>query len=382
MKNGVHGVRARRTALADAVSGVAASLLSLWLFYPVDVWKTNAAAGNAPVVWGSIQNWRALYAGWAAKSLHTASSSFCYFYLYSWILSIWKGNRSSNEISTIARLCLSAVAAMANTFLTLPLDVLSSQQQTDRRRTALRYTQDGHELEQQSKQPPSPWRMQNDTPSTDMLITMSEQLETEAEDGTNLPERQPGPNNGCKSEPRKYRTQATRILESSPSNIQEWVTSNFSRHQPFTLREILSLWKGLWPSLLLCSNPAIHFTVFDSAKTHLLNQQSHKSSLSLVEAFILGLLAKLVATIATYPLIRAKIMLMVTNQSNLWPCLRDEYAQHGVGGLYKGCRVQLLHTLLKTAFLMMARERINQSTSRMVLPNMSFSARSTVPPQQ
>jgi hypothetical protein len=31
---------------------------------------------------------------------------------------------------------------------------------------------------------------------------------------------------------------------------------------------------------------------------------------------------------------------------------------------------------------MMARERINQSTSRMVLPNMSFSARSTVPPQQ
>ncbi|EEC50331.1 predicted protein [Phaeodactylum tricornutum CCAP 1055/1] len=280
MKNGVHGVRARRTALADAVSGVAASLLSLWLFYPVDVWKTNAAAGNAPVVWGSIQNWRALYAGWAAKSLHTASSSFCYFYLYSWILSIWKGNRSSNEISTIARLCLSAVAAMANTFLTLPLDVLSSQQQTDRRRTAL------------------------------------------------------------------------------------------------------SLWKGLWPSLLLCSNPAIHFTVFDSAKTHLLNQQSHKSSLSLVEAFILGLLAKLVATIATYPLIRAKIMLMVTNQSNLWPCLRDEYAQHGVGGLYKGCRVQLLHTLLKTAFLMMARERINQSTSRMVLPNMSFSARSTVPPHQ
>ena len=131
-----------------------------------------------------------------------------------------------------------------------------------------------------------------------------------------------------------------------------------------------SLWKGIGPSLLLCSNPAINFTVFDSIKGSVLSRHrttSSKKRLTLTESFLLGVLAKFVATMATYPLIRAKVLLMVTHRSSMLQTLLEEYNQQGISGLYKGCNLQLLHTLLKSAFLMMARERINDSTQRMIL---------------
>ena len=34
----------RRKALADAMAGVAGSLVALWTFYPLDVWKTHLQA--------------------------------------------------------------------------------------------------------------------------------------------------------------------------------------------------------------------------------------------------------------------------------------------------------------------------------------------------
>lgn len=106
-------------------------------------------------------------------------------------------------------------------------------------------------------------------------------------------------------------------------------------------------------------------------------------SLSLGEAFIIGIIAKFTATIATYPLIRAKVMLMVTkkrktpisvgsisedeSEISMVTLLRDTFASDGIVGLYKGCRLQLVHTLLKSALLMMVRERISNSCRRLIL---------------
>ena len=39
---------ARQKALADAAAGVIGSLVSVLVFYPVDVWKTNLQAGKHP----------------------------------------------------------------------------------------------------------------------------------------------------------------------------------------------------------------------------------------------------------------------------------------------------------------------------------------------
>jgi hypothetical protein len=86
------------------------------------------------------------------------------------------------------------------------------------------------------------------------------------------------------------------------------------------------------------------------------------------QAFLLGLVAKFVATISTYPLIRAKVILMVSSETSLWKSLVKSYNQDGgIKGLYKGCDWQLIHTLLKNALMMMVRERITEETHRLVM---------------
>ena len=202
-----------------------------------------------------------------------------------------------------------------------------------------------------------------------------------------------------------------------------------SPRQKYDLKSISSLWSGLVPSLLLCTNPSIHFTVFDTLKSSILQRRSAAASrsvegskgdeprLSMGEALFIGLLAKFAATIATYPLIRAKVMLMCTGKGtsiqnekttdedrynfrrgdttlnfggrvydknggsgtetvssegreagpNLWGVLCSIYKNEGVPGLYRGCNLQLIHTLLKSALLMMVRERITVTTRRMIL---------------
>lgn len=299
--------RDRQKALADALAGVIGSLVALWVFYPMDVYKTRVASSSDDSSrirqqrFFSMELWFSMTAGWKSKTLHTAASSFCYFYLHSWIVSIYR-RKHRRSLSYTTRLRLSAVAAMLNTLLTLPLDVLSARQQIQQ--------QEENELEIQNEE------------STYEKCNVN---------------RLPVPTTPV----------------------------------PTTLvQRVKSLWKGWLPSLLLCTNPAIHYTVFDSIKYFVLDHRQTTTasiSLSMPEAFVLGLGAKLVATLATYPLIRAKVLLMVTSQASIWDCLRTEFKAHGTRGLYQGCDLQLIHTMLKSALLMMVKERITRTTRRLLV---------------
>ena len=347
--------RARRKATADAVAGTFASLLALWAFYPVDVWKTKiqASSRKSSTISSSsntaaLQCWTRLFAGWRVKTLHTISSSFCYFYLYSWIFSWWKQRRRANgsqsqHLPVSTRLFLSALAAMLNTCITLPLDVLSAQRQMG-----------GYDplLQQQSFSEETSTGGDYETPTTS-----SDEEDTGDVDG-----------NFGTNKKQRYHEQQRKMNEQRAKRILR--KSSLS----FIIEDYSPFWKGIIPSLLLCSNPAIHYTVFDVIKAQVLKARS-SPNLSMPQAFLLGIVAKFVATIATYPLIRAKVMLMVTTRTEtttsspiqeLWKCLVDEYKENGVGGLYRGCQLQLFHTLLKSALLMMMRERIARTTHRMM----------------
>lgn len=161
---------ASNEALADAISGVVGTLVSLWCFYPIERIKTNLQAGKRlSSLTGSSSTTgtqtattpqndsdriqrklkflldliRQSFRGCLTKSMHATSSSFCYFYFYSWILSYYNHKRkrrlqsgsshsghSASKLPPLrpsTRLVLSAIAAMMNTFVTLPLDVLSSK---------------------------------------------------------------------------------------------------------------------------------------------------------------------------------------------------------------------------------------------------------------
>lgn len=289
------------SAFIDAVGGVVATVVTVWSFYPLDLWKTKLQAGgngsssltlpaeqeqeNEPNVPSKeTQIVQSLFKGVGAKSLHSIGSSFCYFYIYSWIVARHRRRRKNDQdnrhhVSPGTGLLLSALAAAANTFITLPLDVISTRRQM-------------------------------------------------------------------------HSPDAARHIGHSPSICAR-------------IRRAKSLWRGLLPSLILCSNPAINFTVYDVIKSIRLRKKvTDGDTLSMLEAFLLGLIAKFVATITTYPLIRAKVCIMASNDLSLCSCLKDHYRKGGVHELYRGCNLQLLHTVLKSALMMMIRERISLSTRR------------------
>lgn len=87
---------------------------------------------------------------------------------------------------------------------------------------------------------------------------------------------------------------------------------------------IARFWRGFAPSLILTCNPAINYTAFDLLKALWLRRRAASGVpprvgarggagagfLDPVEAFLVAAAAKSLATLITYPLIRAKVILM------------------------------------------------------------------------
>jgi hypothetical protein len=341
----------RRRALADAVAGVVGALVSLWTFYPIEVFKTNLQAGYSTIENNNRNKNKSMFQGVGTKTLYTTSSNFCYFFLYSWIVTKYVGP-NTKKVNPATRLLLSAAAAMLNTIITLPLDVLSSKKVTQ-----------GDE-EETSKD--------SSKDSSETMDRVWDELQEENDDSS-LSEYQDSLPELEEENKEENITSITAQKEKEKGTSSSDTSRRLSSFGSLEVDEVgqnwYSLWKGLTPALLLCSNPSINYTVFDIAKTRLLTrrQTSISSALSMPEAFLLGLFAKFVATIATYPLIRAKVILMVTSEKSLVATLCRTYREEGVRGLYKGCDWQLLHAVLKSALMMMVREKLTHSTQRLIV---------------
>ncbi|CAI5742071.1 unnamed protein product [Hyaloperonospora brassicae] len=153
---------------------------------------------------------------------------------------------------------------------------------------------------------------------------------------------------------------------------------------------LMSFWKGYIPSLVLVSNPSINYTIFDKLKSQLQRSKvaagktKRVGSLTAAEAFLLAAIAKAVATILTYPVIRAKVLLQAQKEQTTEP-QKQSHSYHqaamgnsmvqvlkrigeleGFNGYYKGCSAQLLNTVLKSALLVMTKEEITKYTMRVL----------------
>jgi len=126
---------------------------------------------------------------------------------------------------------------------------------------------------------------------------------------------------------------------------------------------ILALWSGTFPSIVLVSNPAIHFMVYENLKRYLLHQ-SKSSELSSLSYFIIGAIAKAIATTSTYPLqviqarLRAGLYTGMDKWSSIVNLLKDIIQKNGIQGLYKGLEAKLLQTILMSALMFMTYEKI------------------------
>uniref|UniRef100_A0A3B5MK94 Uncharacterized protein n=1 Tax=Xiphophorus couchianus TaxID=32473 RepID=A0A3B5MK94_9TELE len=127
-----------------------------------------------------------------------------------------------------------------------------------------------------------------------------------------------------------------------------------------------ALWNGTFPSLLLVLNPAIQFMIYEGLKRQL------RRGLTSLEVFIIGAVAKAVATTVTYPLqtIQSVLRVGLTFISIIIPfCVFNRLLccrKHGVLGLFKGLEAKLLQTILTAALMFLLYEKIASSTFRVM----------------
>lgn len=285
-----------------ATAGATGAVLANALVYPLDIVKTRLQVqvktkpGEAPIAdsdatephydstWDAItkivadDGVKGLYTGMSGSLLGVASTNFAYFYWYSVVRALYfRSVKSAAAPSTAVELALGAIAGAVAQLCTIPVAVVTTRQQTQRKEER-----------------------------KGMLETAREVID--GEDG------------------------------------------------------VSGLWRGLKASLVLVVNPAITYGAYERLKPVLFPGKVLKPW----EAFVLGALSKSLATIATQPLIVAKVGL----QSKPPPArqgkpfksfvevMRFIIDNEGVLGLFKGIGPQILKGLLVQGILMMTKERM------------------------
>ncbi|KAL7754191.1 hypothetical protein RI367_000172 [Sorochytrium milnesiophthora] len=134
---------------------------------------------------------------------------------------------------------------------------------------------------------------------------------------------------------------------------------------------VTGLWKGLKPSLVLVVNPAITYGMYERLKTWMGVDKGRV--LKSWEVFVLGALAKTLATVVTYPYIMAKVRLQwkvpkeLEHDPNLRykgavDVLRKVLKTDGLKGWYTGIQAQITKAVLSQALLLMLKDRLDTYT--------------------
>ncbi|KAJ5349564.1 hypothetical protein N7541_007291 [Penicillium brevicompactum] len=124
------------------------------------------------------------------------------------------------------------------------------------------------------------------------------------------------------------------------------------------------LWRGFKVNLILVINPMITYGVYQWLREGLLALRKGKG-LGSTDAFFLGALSKVLATIATHPLIVAKTMLQSKPPhcrigrpfSGFTEVIRYIVRNEGLSRLYKGLAPQIIKGFLVQGLMMMLKER-------------------------
>lgn len=180
---------------------------------------------------------------------------------------------------------------------------------------------------------------------------------------------------------------STQPLDTASSRMQ---TSPFGKAKGLLRTLTEGTWSdafdGLSISLMLTTNPAIQYTVFDQLKNRVLaNNQTiaekgvSPASLSAFMAFLLGAVSKSIATCLTYPAIRCKVIIqaedtdeesskkLIKSPKTVSSVLCGIWKQEGILGYFKGLHAQILKTVLSSALLLMIKEKISATTWVLIL---------------
>nr|XP_019957364.1 PREDICTED: peroxisomal membrane protein PMP34-like [Paralichthys olivaceus] len=136
-----------------------------------------------------------------------------------------------------------------------------------------------------------------------------------------------------------------------------------------------TLWNGTLASLILVLNPAVQFMFYEALKR---KAGRGGRKISSAEIFVIGAIAKAIATTATYPLQTVQAILrfgqykgdgkggLTGSLSSICSLFMDRLKRNGVLGLYKGLEAKLLQTVLTAALMFVVYEKITTATFRVM----------------
>ncbi|CAM9705859.1 unnamed protein product [Discosporangium mesarthrocarpum] len=347
------------SALADALAGALGSVIAVAAFYPVDVAKTRLQAATSaenggqygtsrgpickvsPRILGSrtLSTFFSLfreegvaraYQGMGAKAFQALIGSFIYFYAYSFIKGVLR-RRKGGTLPPFLNLLAAALAGAVNVGITLPLDNITTRIQTlPPDSQALSSSQQDMPISAASSvQGVIGGEMPNMGGTCPVnkhgcdRWSCSQKRGDPGEGLTAVPARSPSPTPRPTPLPLSSADPSRRCRRLSlvevAGQLHEEGGGNMAR-----------FWRGLVPSLILTCNPAINYSSFDLLKSLWTTRVRERGEeevgaqagargasmdpkyLGALEAFILAAAAKALATMLTYPLIRAKVVMMAS----------------------------------------------------------------------
>lgn len=122
---------------------------------------------------------------------------------------------------------------------------------------------------------------------------------------------------------------------------------------------ISGLWRGLKASLVLVINPSITYGSFERLRTLMFKGKLH---LSPGENFMLGAMSKAMATIATQPMIVAKVMQQSKTKGQQFnsfvQALVFLFKEEGILGMWKGVGPQISKGIIVQGLLFMIKDQV------------------------
>ncbi|KAH9702372.1 peroxisomal nicotinamide adenine dinucleotide carrier [Citrus sinensis] len=130
-------------------------------------------------------------------------------------------------------------------------------------------------------------------------------------------------------------------------------------------------WRGVFPTLIMVSNPSIQFMLYETMlkkiKERRALRKKDNSGVTALEIFLLGALAKLGATIVTYPLLVVKARLQAKqvttgdkrhHYKGTLDAILKMIRYEGFYGFYQGMGTKIVQSVLAAAVLFMIKEEL------------------------
>lgn len=344
-------------ALANGLAGAGGGIIAQILTYPLQTVNTrqqtertlkrnkqnllphssHTTTAPAPGIFLQIfqvignEGWGGLYSGLKPSLLGTAASQGIYYFVYQ----VFKNKavaiaaarklkgRGDGTVGMFGWLIVAAIAGSFNVLLTNPIWVLVTRMQT--------HTQAERQVTEKKK----------------------EALRTAASE------------NSLEGATLEDKLAELNSIKPKPFGTLHAVNEVYSE------AGIFGFWKGVIPALIMVCNPSIQFMIYESSLKHLRAKRAAKQqgdkSITALEVFLVGALAKLGATVTTYPLLVVKSRLQAKQEiggsnslrySGTFDAILKMIRYEGLPGFYKGMSTKIVQSVFAASVLFMVKEEL------------------------